>query len=256
MEKLENAWASTCRTILGGEIGPLKAYEAYLQKYVPPVRFSKSELSGKKVAFTGDYPEGVKAISNDEMAEYQEVLLNSKLDINEIKDIDSILNSVSEKLYYTGNTILGKSREVSGSNRVIDSHYVYNSHEIFRSQYVAYSYIMNHSRYMFGTQSVGEADFGIQCHEVWRTSPMMECLIVYNSSYCLYSANLDNCTDCIFCFNLRSARRCIGNLELSREKYNHLKAKLQEDIRTTLESKKELPIIMEIIGEAGNDARD
>lgn len=251
--KLDYAWRSTCKSILGDEIGPLEDYASYLKKYIPPVKISKSELSGKDVAFTGDYPPGIKVISNDEMAQYAEVILEANLNINEIKDIDSILDSVSEKIYYTGNTILGKSSAVSHSNRIVDSQYVYDSHEIFRSQYVAYSYIMNHSKYMFGTQSVGEAEFGIQCHEIWRTAPTMECLLVYNSSFCIYSANLDNCTDCLFSFNLRSKRRCIGNLELPQDKYNSLKEKLQEDIRATLDSRKDLPLIMEIIGEGDKD---
>ena len=84
--------------------------------------------------------------------------------------------------------------------------------------------------------------------ETYDDSRLFETVRVYESSDIIYSANLEACQNCLFCFNLRSKRRCIGNVELPDDEFNALKAKLQEDIRATLAAKKAAPSIMEIIG--------
>jgi hypothetical protein len=250
MANIEKAWADACRSLLGGEVGPMSDYTSYLKKDVVPIRSQKSELSGKEVIFTGDYTKPVKVISHDEMARYQDIILGSELNINEIKDIDSIVDALRGNIYYTGNSLLGNSRETLLSNRVFDSQYVYDSHEVFYSKFVAHSHIVKYGTYIFGSESAGKnSNFLIKGYEIYEASGMVECLRVYHSTYCTYSANLEQCADCIFCFNLRAKKRCIGNLELPPDKYKALKGKLQEDIRATLRSRKELPMLIEMIGE-------
>ena len=51
----------------------------------------------------------------------------------------------------------------------------------------------------------------------------------------------------MFCFNLRGKRRCIGNLELPREKYDGLKAKLLLEARQMLRERHAVPSIYEIM---------
>ncbi|MFH1306813.1 MAG: hypothetical protein ABIH83_04145, partial [Candidatus Micrarchaeota archaeon] len=46
---INDAWKSTCKVVLGEEIGELQEYEKYLSKYVEPIYEKSSTLSGKKV---------------------------------------------------------------------------------------------------------------------------------------------------------------------------------------------------------------
>lgn len=248
MEQLNTAWKGACKATFGEEMGPMEEYERYLRSNIPPLSYAKSALSGKEVAFTGDYPKGVKVISNEEMGRFAEEFSKAPLNINEIKDIDSILDAIGGKIHYSGNVVLGNSREVLQSNHVADSQFVFRSHEVLQSKYVAYSHILNYSSYIFGSQSVGEDNFCINGYEIYRAPVTLECLRVYDSNHAYFCANMDNCADCMFSFNIRSKQKCIGNLELNAEKYAELSSKLLLEIRETLRSRKSLPSILDIIG--------
>lgn len=246
IEFIEKGWADACRVLLGTEVGPIGEYSEYLQRYVEPLKLAESEISKKPVAVSSGYPEGTRFISGDEIGEYAE-LMRTPLDIGSIKDIDSLLDALEEKLCYSGNVVLGNSGNVSGSNRIFDSRNVYQSHEVFYSRSVAYGYVVRYSESVFGSENVGQSGFVIRGFDIYGAKRMMECLHAYHSSDCIYSANLENCQECLFCFNLRFRKRSIGNLELPKERFDSLKAKLTAEIRETLEKNKSLPTINEII---------
>ena len=246
---IDKAWESSCRVLLGESVGPIGEYEGYLWKNVEKYHPVKSAISGKEVAVTGDYASGAKFISGDEIEEYAKILGGEKLGINDLKDIDSILEAIGERIHYSGNDILGNSGMVAHSNRVVDSTFVYKAHDVFFSKYVAYTYLSKYSEYVFGCESVGKGThFAIKAFETYEDSRLFECVRVYMSSDIVYSANLENCQSCLFCFNLRSKRRCIGNVELPEDKFAKLKGKLLEDVRETIKSRKTAPSIMEIVG--------
>lgn len=248
-EHISRAWESACKVMLGRSIGSIDRYDAYLWKDVEQYHLTNSAISGKEVVVTGDYAEGSRFISGEEIEAYTRIIGKSKLDVNELKDIDSILEAIGERIYYSGNDILGNSGQATLSNRVVDSTFVYKAHDIFYSKYVAYTYLSKYSEYIFGCESVGKGThFAVKSFETYDDSRLFETVRVYESSDAIYSANLENCQSCLFCFNLRSKRRCIGNVELPEAKYSELKAKLLEDICSTLEAKKTAPSIMEIIG--------
>jgi len=245
---INSAFKSTCKTLLGGEIGELREYEKYLQKYVEPVKKTKSAISGKDVYFTHNYADGTRFISNDEMGEYAKIIAKAKLDVNEIKDIDSIVSAIGEKVYYSGNILLGKSSDANVANRLVDSSVINKSHDVFYSKFVSHSYLVKYAEYVFGSVSIGKGmNSCIKCFETYDDSRVFECLRVYQSSGCTYSANLEHCQDCMYSFNLRSKRNCIGNLQLEKSEYLGLKEKLLEGIRDELEKKKDIVSIIEIV---------
>jgi hypothetical protein len=246
---ISKAWESTCRVFLGRPVGGIETYEKYLQKYVMPCGVSKSALSGDEVVVTGNYAKGSKFIAGNEIQRYAPIIEQAKLNINEIKDIDSILRALSEHICYSGSDVLGNSSFVAHSNRIVDSSFVYKAHDVFYSKYVAHTYLSKYSEYIFGCESVGQGThFAVKSFETWQDSRLFECVRVYLSSDIMYSANLEHCSDCLFSFNLRSKQRCIGNLALSQENYSKLKAKLQEEMAQELESKRALISILDIIG--------
>ena len=248
-ESINRAWESACKVMLGRPIGRIDDYDAYLWKNVEPYRLAKSAISGKEVVVTGDYRKGARFISGGEIGEYATMAEGKPLDINALKDIDSIISAIGERIYYSGNDILGNSGEVALSNRVVDSSFIYKAHDVFYSKYVTHTYLSKYSEYIFGCESVGKGThFAVKSFETYDDSRLFETVRVYESSDIIYSANLEACQNCLFCFNLRSKRRCIGNVELAEGKFHSLKAKLLEDICQTLTSKKTAPSIMEIIG--------
>jgi hypothetical protein len=247
---INKAWESTCKIMLGRPIGSIDKYDSYLQKFVTPASSAVSYLSKNPITISGDYAKGAKFIAGDEAQAYFGSTANQKLDINSIKDFDSIIDAVRERICYSGSDVLGNSSNVHSSNRVVDSNYIYKAHDVFYSKYISHTYLSKYSEYIFGCESVGKnTHFAIKAFETYEDSRLFECVRVYMSSDCLFSANLENCTNCLFSFNLRSKRNCIGNLELAPSKFTQLKAKLQEDISSTLEAKRTIPSIVEIIGD-------
>lgn len=249
---INKQWKETCRILLGQEIGGIDEYSSYLQKFVPLVRIENSILSGKDVAVGQEYGEKARFNSGDEMEQYQKMLEKKKLDINQIKDLDSIVEAMQERICYAGNIHLGKSTNIQQSNRLIDSTSVHNSTDVFYSQHVASSNLIRYCEYIFGSMDVAKTKFAIRGFEAFESSRMFEVVRVYHSSDCYYTVNLDGCHNCMFCFNVRNKRNCIGNLELPTDKFNSIKKKLIEDIRTTLGSKKHAISVIEIVGETND----
>jgi len=248
-DHINRAWERACKIMLGKPIGEIDDYDSYLWKNVEPYHLAKSSISGKEVTVTGDYKQGSKFISGEEIGEYAKIIGKEKLDLNKLKDIDSILEAIGERIYYSGNDVLGNSGQTAFANRIVDSTFVYKAHDVFYSKYVTHTYLSKYSEYIFGCESVGKGThFAVKSFETYEDARIWETVRVYESQDIIYSANLESCQSCLFCFNLRSKRRCIGNVELPADKFDKLKGKLQEDIRSTLEGKKTAPSIMEIVG--------
>jgi hypothetical protein len=121
-ETLNKAWKSTCRTVLGDEIGELEDYGDWLKEHMDPFTVKKSCVSGSDVySAVPYYCEEGKFIS------LEEVDFNKKfepLNINEIKDIDSIAESLRERFTYCGNVVLENSRNVGKSSNIQNSFHI------------------------------------------------------------------------------------------------------------------------------------
>ncbi|HIH23084.1 TPA: hypothetical protein HA238_05125, partial [Candidatus Micrarchaeota archaeon] len=204
---------------------------------------------GAEIAISDKYSDGSKFMAGDELSDYEKAFSNEKLDINQIKDIDSIISAIKERVYYAGSVALGNSSNVTLSNRLIDSSFIYKSHEVCYSKYVAYAHFTRFSERVFGSTFVSKTKFCIKNYETFEDTRIMETVRTYHSSDCYYTSNCENCQNCLFSFNLRNQNNCIGNLELAPDKFKALKEKLVGDIRQTLESRKDLKSIVEIIGE-------
>lgn len=238
---------------MGREIGPLGRYEKYLSKYVEPFRTEKSIISGKEVSVSGEYEKGARFISGDELMDFEPFAKGARLSINQVKDIDSLISGLSEALVYSGNDIHGKSANVAHSTRVIDSTDVYKSHEVIYCKNIAYCHIAKYSEHGYGGESVGYHAFHtIKGFEIYETSRVFEGIRVYHSSDCTFCAAMDGCRDCMFSFNLRNKSKCIGNLQLPQDQYVALRKKLQEDIAQTLEAKRDIVSLVDIIKEGEN----
>jgi len=224
-EIVNKTWKSTCKILFGGELGELKDNEKWLLEFIEPHGKRKSCISGKDT-----YPSIDDYCKNAKFMSFDEIDFNKKfgpLNINEIKDIDSALGAIEERMYYAGNIVLGNSRLVEGSSNITDGIGVYRSYFADGCEYAAYSANIKATKYAFGVNGSAFTDYAIRsflvgpkCQRLFETYWVLEGADLY------YSANLEGCSDCLFCFNLRGRRNCIGNLELPKGKYLQLKKKL------------------------------
>lgn len=246
---LNDAWKSTSKILFGQEIGDLDQFEDYLSPAAEG-RFVNSSFSGKNVwVASKEYSLNSRFFDYEkELAEFRS-MSSTPLDINKIKDIDSLREAIKEKFIYAGNKVLGNSKYTKDSDAIIDSTFVLNSSVLIKSKYVAYSYLLQNSEYSFASMSTGQSGHIIRCfynNSLRRCFETSTSVTLSDSYYCY---NLIGCSDCLFSFNLRSKRNTIGNIELEKSTYNELKKKLVSEIAEDLKSKKKTLSIIDMIGE-------
>ncbi|VVB57570.1 Uncharacterised protein [uncultured archaeon] len=244
--EVKEGWKSTCRAVLGGEIGELDEYSQYLSGLNDPLIVRQS-ANGRPVVMTSEHYPPDAPVEDMEKIDFSAKF--EPLDLNDIKDIDSLRAAVAERTQYCGDVVIGNSKFVESSSEISDSFYIYKSVRISGCKRVAYSQWMRLSEDIYGTNEGGETKACIRCGIVYRNQRSFELWIGGNTSDSYYSYGLENCQDCIFCFNLIGKSRCIGNVQLTTDKYTDLKKKLLAEIRQELVKNKTLPSLVEIVNQ-------
>jgi len=237
---LNKSWKSTCKIVLGKEIGELKEYDGWLQDYHATLGQRKSTLSGKEVILSNDY-----YCNNSNFLSFGEKQ-PEPLDINEIKDIDSLAQAISDKWSYSGNKVLGNSSDVQSSDSITSSQNLLNSANMQYSSYLYRCFIGREMKYAFGCNYMGKSSFVIHSSFVFKASRIFESHWAIESSDMYFSSNCTGCRDLLFCFNLKNAHNSIGNLQLPKDKYLSLKNKILAEATESLESNKSVPTLMEM----------
>lgn len=245
---LDRQWKSFCKSVFGREVGELSSYSEWLSLLSPSIFSTVSSISGQPITFAiTDYCKGSKRASFDEVWKLSEGKKFAPLNINEIKDMDSLLSAIRGRAYYTGNVVLGNSSGVLASSNCTDSHFVQDCGIVSDSKYVAHSGRVKKSEAIFGCDAIGECQFLVRGFEAYRLSRSLEAWKSQNCSDCLYINGMANSQNCMFCFNARNLRHAIGNLELEKAKYAQIRAKLVDEIAEKLEKEKKLPSLLDIV---------
>ena len=243
-DSANRAWASSSKILFGTPLGELKEYGKWLSDFLELPHERKSSISGKEVALSiGDYAPDAGYASIDEL-DYSKKY--APMSINEIKDIDSILDALSDRFYYAGNIVLGKSSGVEKSTDVIDSHFVYECSLVDASKYCAYSRYLHYSEYCFGVYGTIQTSTAIKC----SGSKFTRCFECHSSeivSDCYYCGSMQNSNDCMFSFGGRGKNLLIGNLHLPKDKYLKLKGKLVAEMAETLQKKRKIYSLFHIL---------
>jgi len=244
--ELDKSWKSTCRILFKREIGGLGNYQPWLASRCPPIVHEASALTGKDISYAiTDYCPGSKRASLDEIWKLKKF---PPLSINEIKDMDSLLEAVGERAYYTGNVILGNSANIESSSNCNDSHFVLESGVVSDCKRVGNCSRIKGCEHCFGCDAIAESQFMINAYEAYRCTRCLEAWKSQSCSDCMYVNGLVNSTNCMFCFNVKNKKYAIGNLELEKGKYSSIKEKLVSEISAELEKGKSLPSLSEIVG--------
>ncbi|MCX6771463.1 MAG: hypothetical protein NTX79_05405 [Candidatus Micrarchaeota archaeon] len=245
---LSDSFKSTCRVLFGQEIGELSGYKNYLLDMVDQPSLATSALSGKPIHLSR--PHYAKSARFVDVSEASAPSAAGALSINDIKDVDSALAALSEKMAYCGNKNLGRSMDVLESDMCQDSMYVLSSQNVIESKHVAYCNGIRQSENTYGCQLGGEVGFSIHSQVFFYSTRCFDAYLCVKSSDLYSCFNCKNSFDAMFCFNQNSARCAIGNLQLPKEKYIELKKKLLSEIAQELEAKKRFPSIFEAAGGA------
>ena len=246
--QLNKSWKNTCKIILGEEVGDLLDFRNYLKRYTDPIDKRKSGISGKEVTISSErIPKDAPLIGYDELIAYEKATSGIKLNINEIKDIDSLLQAARDKIYYSGNIVLGNSSNTILSHRCVNTNYALECQDVYDGKYVAFTTSIRNPEYSFGCCFGGDIQFCIKILDPYKISRSMELFHCNVASDCYYSASLEDCTNCMFSFNQRNKHYLIGNLQLDKDRYADLKKKLVGEIVDSMKKRKSAPSIIDVI---------
>ncbi|VVB57602.1 Uncharacterised protein [uncultured archaeon] len=242
--ELDRQWRSVCKVVLGEDIGPMEDYAGWLRYGNEPITPRHSVLSGRElVSSPPHYAPGGKWMAFDETD------FNKKFEpvgLNQMKDIDSLVEAVQERLFYAGNIYFGQSGFIENSSNINDSFYVYNTASFGNSKHLAYSRIGRHDEACFGCHAIDNSSHCLKCTRSFKNTRSFELWMSQNCSACYYSFGLENVNDALFCFNLRNKRNAIGNLELAPDKFRSLKSKLLSEVLESLKSSRSAPTLLDI----------
>lgn len=240
---INQAFKATSKVLFGEEIGELRDFGPYLKEMLLPYQMKKSCVSGKNVMVSNlYYPSGARFVFQDEVAS----LKFEPLNVNEIKDIDSLFAAASERAVFCGNKLFGRNTDVSEVDNCVDSSSIFCGHNVYNSKYCAYVSHVREAEHIFGVSAFPGSR---QCMRICEGVGANRCFESYYGTSLAdmyYSFNCIGCSDCIFAFNLRSRRHCIGNLGLPKGEYMRLKKKLVAEMAGELRRKKRLFSIADI----------
>ncbi|VVB58603.1 Uncharacterised protein [Candidatus Anstonella stagnisolia] len=253
-QTLEKRWKGATKILFGAELGPLEEYKNWLCNFNEEVMRRNSSLSGKPVSYVD-----AKFRENSKWISFDEVDFNKKfqpLSINDVKDIDSIVSAVQERIFYTGNIILGNSQYVYESTNINDSYYMLNCAKLGDSKYIAHSTLGRLCEDCFGCNGIGESKFCLKCYETYRDVRSFELWRSENCSDCYYSYNLASCSDCMYSFNIKNKRFTIGNLALPQEKYAAIKKALLSQMASELTKQKRIYSLVDLLAKCSTDTSE
>ncbi len=244
--EVEKAFQTTFRIIFGECNVKMDELKDYLLRDGYPLEKRKSSVSGKDVYLSEwRYCPGAKIISQDEenMGPGRKF---APLDMNEAKDIDSIIGAVQDRLYYEGSKKFGTTDFAEESDTVTSSFHVYNSHHLLNSRYAGYSsYLRDESEYVFGSGYFLRTKYAIKVIAADKVTRSFETYISANCADAFYCYDCVGCNHVMFSFNLRTKNYAIGNLELPKDKYFAMRKKLVDESREYIEKHRDFPSMFE-----------
>ncbi len=241
MEELEKAFKDLTRILLGKELSDIQTYSKWLQENVRLSTEAKSAVSGR-IIYLPYFPffqatrDGV--VKLDEMEETGRRRIGKKeLETLSIGNATETLRSIK---FYCPEIAYGQNVKVEKATLYGFSSYCDYGEGFLRSKYCAYSMWPRESEYIFGSDFIFSSRFCLKCYKSENLTRCFEVSHSNSCSDCYFCHNCDNLQECMFCFNAKSLRYAIGNVEVGKEEYLKVKARILASIFERLEKEKRL----------------
>ncbi|MCX6771665.1 MAG: hypothetical protein NTX79_06430 [Candidatus Micrarchaeota archaeon] len=154
-----------------------------------------------------------------------------------LEGLEGMFAAMKDSFFFTGEFYSGKSRNAATTPCVFNAVNTYKGFDATNAENTAYATLALNSKYTYGGNWTLESEFCIKCY---NSNFLARCLEMDGCTKCADSYFCHNCeglTDCMFCFNMKGARHCIANTQLSREEYikarDAILAKLSDELDST-----------------------
>ncbi len=249
MKPIEEAWKSTCRIVLGKDIGSLQKYEKFLSERINPVAKVKTAYGNETYSSDLFFYKYLPKERMVDMGEAEEIAKQHlTFEDGEEVSLNSVLDKISPIAFF-------RTEFAEGSNaNNIETQIPYtatNTYKVVDATYAkncAYDTMALNSEYVFGCFRVLYSKFSLKAHGSVGVSNCFEvdCSTNLRDSY--FCHDVEGSDNCMFCFNTKSKRYAIGNVEVGKENYIKVKKIVLDEITDKLEKEGKLPFDIFTLG--------
>ncbi len=234
--RIDRAFRSATKIILGKEFGPLTGFEPWLCRHTTKVERKKTLFGNYTNSFTALYP-FFKDIPDDRFVTDIEASELGKIaiKIEEDESFETLFKKIGKIAYCSPEAILGSRQNIIDSPIAVDSSNIYKIVDSTSSRNSGVSGPVLNSEYIFGSLRAINSRFCINCY---HSLDLTNCFEMDSCSHCrdsLFCHNCENLDNCMFCFNVKGKRYAIGNVEIEKEQYARIKAIVLNQIAEQLE---------------------
>lgn len=241
--QIETAFSKTTNILFGVQLAPIDAYGAWLGEYMHKTREVPSCASGKLVLV----PDHTNFFSMPDarVVAYEEAeFLGDRLCIGENEaqgiSLSNVAKTISPIAYISPDWRTGISRDNLSCQVEIDATGCYRGVTCINSKLCAYFFWVRESEHVFGSEAMRASSFCMRCTQSERLTRCFEVDASSDCSDCYFCHNCENVHESMFCFNVKNLRYAIGNVEVGREEYMRIKAKVLAQIAGRLAKDKKL----------------
>jgi len=238
---VQRAFDSTCRVILGSEVGDLDDFSQYLtnKSFAYSYAHIDSVISGKptrvpyRLCFKREPKNAADVFVKEE--EY-EVLKQVRLDEKEIDELsishDHLHDTqhILSKIFFVSSEFNYESKNVDLPIVTYSSRNIYRCNHMVMAENAAFCNRPRNSKFVFGGEFVLLSNYVINVHFSEQITRGFEVDTCKNCADIYFSHNCEGCFNTMFSFHQRGKRYMVGNNVLSKEEYDKLTSHLKEQI--------------------------
>lgn len=239
--EIEKAFESVTKSVFGTPLRGHESYGSWLLEHVRAPVTLKSAVSGKSIvvpSFSYYTEPGRRAVTLEESVEEGKKMMEAKdIERLELRNAAELLAPIK---LYSPDVMFGTNIAIEDCGVYFWSSHCYASTWAGHAKYCGYCMWPRNSELCFGCEFAMSCKSCLKCY---HSVELARCFEVSHSNSCadsLFCHNCENLENCMFCFNAKGLRYAIGNVVVSKENYEKMKALVLADILSHLEKNKRL----------------
>ncbi|MFH1470698.1 MAG: hypothetical protein ABIF01_03045 [Candidatus Micrarchaeota archaeon] len=237
MGKMERDFSMTTKILFGKELGPIRKFDQWLSGHSLELKerktpFGRITYSISLFPFMRDVSEG-RFVTDDEAIELARISFDpGPIDGASMEKAFSLASKIA---YYSPEIYTGKSQNIIETPIAVNSSDIYRIGDSTNSRHSGVSGAVLNSEYVFGSNRAIHSRFCINCYHSLDLTNCFEMDSCSHSRDSMFCHNCENLQECMFCFNTKSKRYAIGNVEVGKDAYLAMKARILGQILRELE---------------------
>ena len=237
--KVESAFSSTAKIVLGHPRSGIKKYSKWLSSRVLCFRLVKGAFSTPTYKIDG--MPFVNRIPADRLATLSEAMEHTRknpiiIAEGETPSLQEILLRVSKNAVFSLEFVGGIADNVVDTPGIFGGSNIYHMLDVTKGKDSAYTTTCVQSEHIFGGYlRMLDSQFCINCYDLTKCKGCFEVDSSYSCRDSYFCHNCENVSDSMFCFNAKALQYAVCNTVVGRGEFLRLKKMLLEHLNAELD---------------------